>query len=125
MVQAPNATFHLRNERTGDLLATKVEAAFDSETRRRGLLGRNEFPEGSALIIAPSNGIHTFFMRIAIDVVFASRDGRVIKMYRSMPAWRIAFAFFAYAAIELPAGTLSRLDTRRNDRLALRADELH
>jgi uncharacterized membrane protein (UPF0127 family) len=119
MLRTPHAAFHLQNVRTGEPLATRVEAAFDSATRRRGLLGRTEFADESALIIAPCSSIHTFFMRMAIDVVFARRDGRVLKLYRAVPAWRIAFAIGAYAAIELPSGTLDRLDTRAHDELIL------
>jgi uncharacterized membrane protein (UPF0127 family) len=124
MLRTSHAAFGLRNERTGESLATRLEGAFDSATRRRGLLGRIEFPYGAGLVIAPCSGIHTFFMSFVIDVVFAARDGRVMKMYRSLPAWRIAFAIGAYAAIELPAGTLVRLDTRIDDRLAVVAAEL-
>jgi hypothetical protein len=119
MLRTPHRAFHLRNARTGEPLATRVEGAFDSHTRRRGLLGRTEFPDNSALIIAPCSGIHTFFMRMPIDVVFAARDGRVVKLYRAMPAWRIAFAIGGFAAIELPSGTLDRFDTRPGDELQL------
>jgi uncharacterized membrane protein (UPF0127 family) len=58
-------------------------------------------------------------MRMPIDVVFAARDGRVVKLYRAMPAWRIAFAIGGFAAIELPSGTLDRFDTRAGDELQL------
>ena len=34
------------------------------------------------LVIAPTNAIHTFFMRFAIDVAFVARDGRVLKVRR-------------------------------------------
>jgi uncharacterized protein len=119
MLRAPHGRFLLRNERTGEPLATHIEGAFDSASRRRGLLGRLDFPDGACLIIAPCSSVHTFFMRIAIDVVFASRDGRVIKTYQAVPAWRIAFAIGAFATIELPAGTLARVQTTRDDRLTL------
>jgi uncharacterized membrane protein (UPF0127 family) len=119
MLRTPHGAFDLRNARTGAPLATRVECAFDSAARRRGLLGRTEFPDNSALIIAPCGAIHTFFMRISIDVVFAARDGRVLKLYRAMPAWRIAYAIGGFAAVELPSGTLDRLDTRAGDELLL------
>jgi uncharacterized membrane protein (UPF0127 family) len=107
----------LRNERTGTVLATQVLPAFDSASRRTGLLRHTSFPEGHAIIIAPSNAIHTFFMRFAIDVAFVSKDGRVLKIRAAVPPWRIAGALRAYAVVELPAGTLKRTETRRGDRL--------
>ena len=70
-------------------LATTVEAAVDSASRNRGLLGRDSLAPGHALVIAPSNGIHTFFMRFPIDVIFVARDGRVVKLARAVKPWRI------------------------------------
>ena len=119
LLQAPEERFVLRHARRNNVIATRIEPAFDSASRRRGLLGRTAFAEGAALIIAPCNSIHTFFMRMAIDVVFVSRGGEVLKTYSDLPAWRIAFALRAFAAIELPSGTVERSDTRRGDQLLL------
>ena len=107
----------LRNERTGAVVATRVLTAFDSASRRTGLLHQDALPEGSGLVIAPSNAIHTFFMRFSIDVAFVSKDGRIVKVRAAVPPWRIAGALGAYAVVELPAGTLERTETRRGDRL--------
>ena len=109
----------LRNERTGAVVAARVLMAFDSASRRTGLLGRESLPEGTGLIIAPSNAIHTFFMRFSIDVAFVSKDGRVVKVRASVPPWRLTGALGAYAVVELPAGTLERTETRRGDRLVV------
>jgi uncharacterized membrane protein (UPF0127 family) len=76
--------------------------------------------EGSALIIAPSNAIHTFFMRFAIDVAFVSRDGRVLKTRAAMPAWRMAASLRAFAVVELPGGALARSDVKPGDQLIVR-----
>jgi uncharacterized membrane protein (UPF0127 family) len=107
----------LRNERTGAVLAARVLTAFDSASRKTGLLHQDALPEGSGLVIAPSSAIHTFFMRFSIDVVFVARDGRVVKVRAAVPPWRITGALRAYAVVELPAGTLERTETRRGDRL--------
>lgn len=92
----------------GSVLATHVEPAFDSKTRRRGLLGRDSVPDGYALIIAPSGSVHTFFMRCPIDLLFVSRDGTVVKTCRSVKPWRIAGALHAFAVIEAAAGFIDR-----------------
>jgi uncharacterized protein len=86
----------------------KVEPAFDSVARRRGLLGRDGLAEGTGLVIAPCSSIHTFFMRFPIDVLFAGKDGLVLSMRHSLGAWRVALSFRAFAVIELPAGTIAR-----------------
>jgi hypothetical protein len=91
--------------------------AFDSASRRRGLLKRDFLPEGSALVIAPTNAIHTFFMRFAIDVAFVARDGRVLTVRRAMPPWRMAGAWGGYAVVELAAGALDRAAVQPGDLL--------
>jgi uncharacterized membrane protein (UPF0127 family) len=123
LLRSPEAAFVLQNSRTGTAVATRIETAFESASRRKGLLGRRAFDEGSALIIAPCSSVHTLFMQMAIDVVFASRDGRVLKVYSRLPPWRIAYAMSAFAAIELPSGAVERSPLGRGDVLLLRSDE--
>jgi uncharacterized membrane protein (UPF0127 family) len=115
--RADASSFALVNERHGQVVAGTLLTAFDSSSRRRGLLGRESLPEDTALIIAPSNAVHTFFMRFAIDVAFVSKTGRVLKVRAAMPSRRIAGAWGGFAVVELPAGALARSDTRRGDTL--------
>ncbi len=103
-------------------LATTVEAAVDSESRRRGLLGRDALAPRSALVIAPSSGVHTFFMKFAIDVVFAARDGRVVKIAHAVQPWRATIAWSAFAVIELAAGEARQSGLVVGDRLISRAE---
>ena len=109
----------LRNTRTGRLVAQSVIPAFDSAARRKGLLGRDSFEQGSAIVIAPSNAIHTFFMQFPIDAVFVRRDGVVVKVRCNLPPWRMAAALWAYAVIELPGGTLPGDDVKVGDLLTM------
>ena len=115
MLRAPERPYALQHMRSGSLLASRVEFALDSESRRRGLLGRDAFDRGSAIVIAPCGAIHTFFMRFAIDVVFVARDGRVLKTYEAVPKRRIAFSLAAFAAIEFPAGAIAGLHVTPGD----------
>ena len=113
------SSFTLTNTRSNRVLATTLLTAFDSDSRRRGLLKQDSMAEGSALIIAPSNAIHTFFMRFAIDVAFVSKDGRVLKVRPNVPPWRMAGALRGFAVIEMPVGALARADTRTGDALQI------
>ena len=115
LVQSSAAGFVLTNSRNNRVVANTLLTAFDSATRRTGLLKHEFLPEGQALIIAPSNAIHTFWMRFAIDIAFVRRDGHVVKVCSTVVPWRIAVAWRAYAVIELAAGALSVSDTQRGD----------
>jgi uncharacterized protein len=117
----PHQEAVLVNERTGALLASVVETAFDSATRRRGLLGRDDLPAGQALVLAPCNAIHSFRMRFPIDVLFVARDGVIMKIVERLGAWRVAASFSAFATVELRAGAVAAQDLAVGDRLALRS----
>ena len=119
LLKSEGGRFRLLNERTGLPVATTLEPAFDSATRKRGLLGRDSLPAGHALIIAPSNMVHTFFMRFPIDILFVTRDGRVLKASPNVPARRIVGTLRGFAVIELAAGELAHSQTVAGDRLAI------
>ncbi|MFG2643054.1 DUF192 domain-containing protein [Streptomyces sp. NPDC048370] len=72
---------------TGTLLAGEdpipLEIAASYRARRRGLLGRDGI-EG-ALLITPTNSIHTFGMRFAIDVAYLDRNLTVLDVVTMRP----------------------------------------
>ena len=118
LLQSTARSHRLVNLTRGFVLATRVETAFDSRSRRRGLLGRRELAPDTLLAIAPSNAVHTFGMRFPIDVLFVARDGRVVKRVVSMPARRIAGALRAFAALEFGAAHDGVARTRVGDVLS-------
>lgn len=113
------ASFVLTNGRNQRVVARTLLTAFDSASRKRGLLKHDSLPEENALIIAPSNAIHTFFMRFPIDVAFVSRDGRILKVRSAIPAGRMSASLRAFAVIELPAGALAGAETVAGDSLRI------
>jgi uncharacterized membrane protein (UPF0127 family) len=104
-----SAPLSLVDAASGTVIAARVLPALDSAARRTGLLKHTSLPEGTAMIIAPTNAIHTWFMKFDIDVIFVARDGRVLKVRHAMRPWRMAAAIRSFAVVELAAGTLSRL----------------
>ncbi len=113
----------LVNSRSGVVLADHLIRAFDSAARRTGLLKHGGLPQGSAMIIAPSNAIHTFFMKFPIDVAFVGRDGRVRKVREAVRPWRMSAALRGYAVIELPAGALRATNTNVGDTLVIHTSD--
>jgi uncharacterized membrane protein (UPF0127 family) len=104
LIDGPYRRWALENLRTGRTVATTVETAFDSASRRRGLLGRDGLAPGTVLVLAPCSAVHTFFMRFPIDVVFVRRDGTVAAVRAEMRAWRMAAGRGAFATLEFAAG---------------------
>lgn len=120
LVRDPQGRFGLWNCRSGLPVATRLVAAFDSTTRRRGLLGRSGIAEGEGLVLAPCSSVHTAFMRFAIDLVFLDRTGRVLKVAGGVSPWRIRLHWRAFAVVELAAGTIARTGTMAGDAVELR-----
>jgi uncharacterized protein len=117
---AENAGGHRLLNRSRDLLlAAIVEPAFESSTRRKGLLGRRALPFNSVLAIAPSNAIHTFGMQFALDLLFISREGKVVKRVLNLKARRVSAALRAFAVLEFAAGHPGVKATQVGDQLVL------
>ena len=107
LLRSPRERWALVHGPSGRVIANDVHAAFDSVSRRKGLLQQSAWPIGSALIIAPCQAVHTVGMRFAIDVLFVNRAGRVVKVRERVRSWRVIVALTAFAAVELPAGALA------------------
>lgn len=119
LLRAPDLPHSLVNATQGIVLATTLEGAFDSARRRRGLLGRPSLPPDFALLIAPSNAVHMFGMKCAIDVLFVRRGGEVVKRVVALQPRRISMAWRAFAAIELAANHDGVKATQVGDRLII------
>ena len=119
LVRQPERPLALRNTRTGTVVVTRLEAAFDSASRNRGLLGRTGLPPDHALVIAPCGGIHTFFMKFPIDVMFVARDGTVRRIASAVRPWRLVLSPRSFAVIETAAGVIGASGTQPGDRLTV------
>jgi uncharacterized membrane protein (UPF0127 family) len=120
LVRDPQGRLGLWNCRTGQPVATRLVAAFDSTARRHGLLGRSGLMDGEGLVLAPCSSVHTAFMRFPIDVAFLDRHGRVLRVAADVAPWRIRFRWRAFAVVELAAGALARTGTKAGDVVELR-----
>jgi uncharacterized protein len=110
-------TLRIRNATRGTLLATAATVADTSETRRTGLLKHSSLPRGEGLLIAPCEGIHTFGMKFAIDVLFLTRNRKVLKLRAAMGPRRISLCLRAHSVLELPAGAAAETTTLKGDQL--------
>ena len=110
----------------GVIVAERVEVAASLWARFLGLMGRRSLPDGDALWLPGSNGIHMLFMRFPIDALFLGRpepDGarRVLAARHDLPAWRgvVWYVHRANGTLELPTGTIERSGVAVGDRILL------
>ena len=93
-------------------LARSPVTALSAAMRLRGMIGRR-FDQGMDAMIFPRCGaVHTFFMRIPLDVLFLDEKGIVAGVVRDLPPWRpLATARGAVTTIEFPVGALEGVET--------------
>jgi len=75
-------------------------------SRMIGLLGRKSLEDGSGLWLKPCKGVHTFFMKFSIDVVFLDVNNRVVAINHDLQPNRMTKLFSeAATALELPSSS--------------------
>jgi uncharacterized protein len=105
------------NQSRGRVLADRADIADTSAKRRTGLLKHTGLDAGEGLWIAPCEGVHTFGMKFAIDVLFLSKKKKILKVRPNMVRRRMAISFRAHSVLELPAGTIEATGTAKGDQL--------
>ena len=110
---------------TGRVLANRVKLADTFWRRFRGLMFRREFHRGQALLFnlkKPGRyGVHMFFVRFPIDLLYLNSNFSVIEVRSALCPWRIHRPKVkASYIVELPAGTISRARIKLEHKLTLR-----
>ena len=106
------------NRTRNTILADKARIADSFISRLVGLLNRTGLNQGEALVLEPSNSIHSIFMRFTFDAVFLNRGQKVFALLPGFKPFRISRLYFgAITTIELPAGTILSSKTQLNDEI--------
>ncbi len=114
----------LKNQK---VIADKCTVAVCFWERCRGLIGRKGFASGEGVWFPQCNSIHMWFMKIAIDVVFLKPEPqsvdvwRVVRCVSGVRPWRLwpLSSWQAEATLELPEGTIVRMELLAGDRVCL------
>jgi uncharacterized protein len=92
----------------GRFIAHEVRIACSLRARLFGLARERSLPTRSGLLLSPARGVHTLGMRFAIDVVFLSRQMRVLGLAPVVPPWRVLLAPRGTGhVLELAAGQIA------------------
>jgi uncharacterized protein len=102
-------------------IGAHIGLANTSLTRFLGLMGKRSLAPGSGILIRPSSGVHTMFMRIAIDVVGLDRQMRVVRLWPHLRPWRMTTVNLKIQSVlELASGQIAQCGIEPGDQLALR-----
>lgn len=92
------------NANTGAVVVRHVHRTTSHWERMRGLLARPALAPDNGLWLVPCTGVHTVFMRYAIDVVFLDKSLVVLHIEPALTPWRSALRLRARSSLELAAG---------------------
>ncbi len=82
-----------------------VDPALTVWARFLGLMGSPPLGSGRGMFLAPCAAVHTLCMRFALDLIFLSRDLRVVRVAPAVGPWRMALGGRgAWGVLELQAG---------------------
>lgn len=105
------------NQTRNTLLSGDAKLATSFLDRLFGLLNKSN---PRALIFKTQFGIHTFFLKEAIDVVVLDNKNQVKKIKKCLKPNRLFFWNPKYeTVIELPKGTLKKSKTSLDDKLKI------
>ncbi|MEV6837597.1 DUF192 domain-containing protein [Streptomyces sp. NPDC051133] len=101
----------------GAVLPLEIAASYRARTK--GLLGRDAVD--GALLLSPASGVHTFGMRIPIDVAYLDRRLTVLAV-RTMPPGRLGRPRLrARHVLEAEAGVMAGWGLRAGVRVSVEA----
>ena len=99
-----------KNAQTGKIIADNLEMKETFFGRLIGLLGTKSLKTGEGIVLKPCNSIHTCFMRFAIDVVFISKDFKVLRIIKNMRTWKFSpIVLKSIYTLEVAAGEIKDL----------------
>jgi uncharacterized membrane protein (UPF0127 family) len=101
-------------------LGERIQVADTLWTTFMGLMGRKVLSPGSGMLLRGCSSIHTFWMRIPIDVLYLDRTLCVNAIDHELRPWRTGTIRRQIRhVLELPAGTAAKLGIRVGDVLAI------
>ena len=113
----------LHNITRKTVLAKEPCRARTPAARARGMIGRRFSERCDAMIIEHCKAVHSLFMTQKLDLLFVSKDNRIVHLREAFPPWRLCeYCRQAELVIELPEGTIRRTGTAAGDRIDLDAE---
>jgi uncharacterized membrane protein (UPF0127 family) len=106
------------NCRNGRVFLSHLREARGHWQQFFGLMFAPSLGDGHGVLFRPARGVHTHFMRFAIDLIYLDDAQRVRAIQEAMPPWRLDLRTAA-AVIEANAGAARAADIRIGDELRI------
>ncbi|HYE67362.1 MAG TPA: DUF192 domain-containing protein [Anaerovoracaceae bacterium] len=104
-----------------EIIANDVKIADTFFSRLVGWIGKKQIIEEEALLIIPCSGVHTFGMKVPIDVVFLDSNNTVIKTVSKLKPNRITSQHAnAAKVLELKAENIEKYGIKNGDTIEVK-----
>jgi len=116
-----NSNLIIINNATGVVIGDKIKYAGTFFLRLKGLLGCKSLNPGEGLLLHPCSAVHSFGMKLPIDVLFLDQNLCVIKIVPRMKPGLTARQKGASYVLELMAGAVEELGIKEGEKLTVAA----
>ncbi len=100
------------------IIVPKLQKATTFWQRTRGLLGTESIGADEGLWICPCSSVHTWFMNYDIDLIFLSKDLKVVKLCQRVSPFRMTLPKWSvHSVVEVQAGTISKVNLQIGEEL--------
>lgn len=108
-------------DENGRILLERVMVTSTLGEKMKGLLGRQGLDEQEGMFFDACRSVHTFFMKFEIDVLFCSRQMRVVEIFNRVRPWRMAVCskFDGVSVLEMKGGRIEQLGIKTGDSLRI------
>lgn len=107
--------------KNGKIVVENVTKAGNFFSRLKGLMFKKAMDRNCGLLIVPCNQVHTFNMRFDIDVVFLSKEFKVVYIEPSMKRRKVTKIISgAHSVLELCSGVAEEQQIKIGDVLTLK-----
>jgi len=98
----------ITHSNTDIALGSNIKLANTFWSRLKGLMFQDSFGEHDGIYFTWSKSVHNCFVKFPIDVIFISKDYKIVKIIRSFKPWRFTRIYLtASHVIELPENTVT------------------
>lgn len=111
-------------KKNSQIITDNARRADNFFTRFKGLMFVKEIEDNYALHITPCNQIHMLNMRFALDVIYLSENGRVVKVDENVQPGKICKTVRnAKSVIEMKAFAAAKLGISQGDVLEMTVEK--
>ena len=99
-----------------EIIAYNVKMADSFLKRLVGLLSKEKLYDDEGLLLKNCKQVHTFGMKFDIDVVFLTKDGRIVHTQPKMRPGEVSkYVKSADGVLELKSGTIQKYDIKQDE----------